>query len=335
MDSPEQLIERFLEFKRHNEGRSPATARKYRQFLLELLAYCRDIQVCSFANPDQDVLAAFTGPFLHRRGVMAKSRKPAVAAIKGFYKWLFRAGIAQVDHGEKLESPKVGRTLPVAMSLAAAEKLMWKPDLSTFIGVRDAAILGVLMGCGLRVQGIADLNESSLQFQQVDGKEVLSIKVQEKGQKQRILPAPDEARLLLRAYLGHPDLDRIDRVLQDGDLVLFVNTRNRLVGPHDHRGEKRRISAWSIRDLVKKYAAAAGLPPEMSHPHAIRHLYGTELAESDVPEPVRQMLMGHDDANSTAIYTHLAQRKARTAIGNATPLSKIRTPVTDLLKRLG
>ncbi len=333
MDTPEQIIEAFLQYKRSNEGRSAGTARRYRAPLLELLAYCREVKV-GFLEPDQNTLAAYTGPHLHRRGLVAGSRKVAISSIRGFYDWLYRSHGASEDYGRLLVSPKLGTRLPVSMSLEAAEKLMWQPDLGTFIGVRDAAILGVLMGCGLRVQGIVDLNESWLRFEHVDGRETLSVRVKEKGEKERLVPAPDETRLLVRAYLGHHELEEVDRALPDGDQVLFVNVRNRLVPAHEHRGEKRRLTTGAIRQIIVGYAEKAAIPMDMAHPHAIRHLYGTELAESEVDEAIRQLLMGHADANTTAIYTHLAQRSLRRAVGEATPMSKIRTPVTDLLKRL-
>lgn len=334
MDTPEQIIDSFLDFKRHNEGRSAGTARRYRAPLLELLAYCREVK-CNFLQPDQDTLAAYTGPHLHRRGLVAGSRKVAISGLRGFYDWLHRSHGATEDYGRLLVSPKLGLRLPTSMSLEAAEKLMWAPDLGTFIGVRDAAILGMLLGCGLRVQGVVDLNESWLRFEHVDGREVLSVKVLEKGNKERMMPAPDETRLLVRAYLGHQELEQIDRSLPDGDQVLFVNARNRQVPAHEHRGEKRRLTTGAIRQILLGYAERAGIPMDMAHPHAIRHLYGTELAESEVDKSVRQLLMGHADANSTEIYTHLAQRSIRRAVGEATPLNKIRTPVSDLLKRLG
>lgn len=335
MDTVEQLIERHLEFKSANEGASPATVRKYRQSLHALVLYCRQVARCDPMRPDQDVLQVYTGPYLHKQGLSASGRKPVIAAIRGFYAWAQWARLVEANYGAFLIQPKVPKSLPHAMSLNAAEKLIWAPDLNTFQGIRDAAMIAMLMGCGLRIAGLVDLNESSLQFETIEGREQLTLRVTEKGGKERLVPAPDAARLLVRAYLGHPELERIDRKLPDSDLVLFVNLRNTTVGPHDHRGEKRRMSDWAVRDMIKAYCNKVGVPVAMAHPHALRHLYGTELAESGVPDAMRQMLMGHSDPNSTAIYTHLAIRNARQASDTANPLTKIRTPVSDLLKRLG
>lgn len=335
MSTVEELIERHLGYKAANEGASPATVRKYRQCLTGLVAYCRQVARCDPSKPGQDVLEAYTGPFLHKQGLTAAGRKPVIAAIRGFYTWLHRAGMTTENYGAMLVQPRTPRALPHAMSLDAAEKLIWAPDLNTFTGIRDAAMISVLLGCGLRVAGLVALNESGLRFEMIEGREQLSVRVLEKGGKERLVPAPDAARLLLRAYLGHPELEKIDRALPGGDLVLFVNMKNGTVPPHDHRGEKRRLSDWAVRDMIKTYCEKVGVPIAVAHPHALRHLYGTELAESGVPDAVRQMLMGHSDPASTAIYTHLAMRTAREASDKANPLTKIRTPVSALLKRLG
>ena len=86
---------------------------------------------------------------------------------------------------------------------------------------------------------------------------------------------------------------------------------------------------------MRKHGEAAGIDTNQLHPHAIRHLFGTELTESDVHQAVTQDLMGHTDPRSTQIYTHLATRKLFREIDRANPLSKIKSPVSALLGHLG
>jgi site-specific recombinase XerC len=90
----------------------------------------------------------------------------------------------------------------------------------------------------------------------------------------------------------------------------------------------------AVTKLFAKYGKELDIPKEQMHPHALRHLFGAELAESDVDLLVRQMLMGHEDPKSTKIYTNLAVRKLARESDRANPLAKIKTPVSDLLKRL-
>jgi site-specific recombinase XerD len=219
----------------------------------------------------------------------------------------------------------------VSLALEHAERLLTQPDIDTFVGVRDAAIIGLLIGCGLRVSGLCNLNESDLLwYHDKDlGREVLTLRAKEKGHKKRLVPAPDEARLL-RTYLGHEVLEGIDRTLPSGDKVVFVSVRNRTLTEDRYYREARRITPSSVHDLIQRYGAAAGIPQAEAHPHALRHLYGTELAEAGVDLIERQQLFGHANPQTTAIYTHLASRRLREASERANPLGKIRTPVSEL-----
>ena len=70
------------------------------------------------------------------------------------------------------------------------------------------------------------------------------------------------------------------------------------------------------------------------HPHALRHLFGAELAEDDVDLLLRQLLLGHADASSAEIYSHLAIRKLTRTTDKANPLAKMKTPASKLLEQL-
>jgi integrase/recombinase XerD len=86
--------------------------------------------------------------------------------------------------------------------------------------------------------------------------------------------------------------------------------------------------------MVQAYGQRTGVPEQERHPHAFRHLFGVELAEDGVDMLTRQTMMGHVDPKSTAIYTAMTvKRKARVMDANA-PLGKIKTPVSELLRRL-
>jgi integrase/recombinase XerD len=86
--------------------------------------------------------------------VIARSRIPYISAVKGFYKFAAARGICRRNAARELEHPKPGKPLPRTISLANAEKLMWAPDMGTFIGIRDAAMLALLVGCGPRISGL-------------------------------------------------------------------------------------------------------------------------------------------------------------------------------------
>ena len=149
---------------------------------------------------------------------------------------------------------------------------------------------------------------------------------------------PREAEAVLMVYLGHEDLHEIDRHTTNrhkrADKVLFVSTRNSTVAEGSFIGEARRISRQSVHEMIQKYGVPLGIPAKHLHPHAFRHLFGTELTEEDVPSLSVQSLLGHSDPKSTAIYVELSMRKKARAVDAHGPLAKVRTPISELLKRL-
>lgn len=334
----DELIDAFCDWLHMARGRSLRTLEVYRLALARLGEFMRPR---SIREADGSELEAFCGLWLHKKGVVAQSRKPYVSAVRVFFGWAKMKGLlppAASNPAAALTHPKVGQRIPRAMSLASAERLMWAPDLGTFVGIRDAAMLSLLMGCGLRVSGLVALNEGDLVTVDVAGKPRMVVRVVEKGDKERLVPVPREAEMLIRVYLGHEELQAIDRdvVNRRGrpDRVLFVNTKHPVLPEHEHRGEARRLARKGVWGVVQRHGERLGIPPEELHPHAMRHLFGTELTEDDTPTVTTQELLGHADPKSTAIYVTLSMRKKMRVMDQAAPLAKMRTPISEFLKRV-
>ncbi|WP_051460225.1 tyrosine-type recombinase/integrase [Pseudogulbenkiania sp. MAI-1] len=330
-----RLFEEFLLFKAENDAVADRTVKAYRDILARYEAWL-DGRDPLEVNGDQ--LLAFCGPYLHKTLQLAPvSRTPYVACIRELYRYLSAVrGLTGRDPAQAVPYPRRPGKLPRVLSLDNAERLMWAPDFNSFEGVRDAAMLALLLGCGLRVGGLVKLNEGNIASLLAEGGEPrLALKPTEKGDKERLIPVPREADLLLRVYLEHPALEAIHRETANGDRVLFVTTRNRRCPPHEYYGERRRFSTRGVFAMIQRHGEAAGIPKDQLNPHALRHLFGTELAEGDIDLLERQKLMGHQDPKTTAIYTHLAFRKLTRSVDQANPLSKVTTPVSQLLGEMG
>lgn len=328
-------IDAWMEYMRMNQNRSPRTLEAYSLAMARLIEFMQGRPILEATGDELDM---FCGLWLHKKGVVARSRKPYISAVRGFFQWCRERGLIDGNVAQALEHPRTGRSLPNVITLANAERLMCAPDLGTFKGIRDSAILHVLLGAGLRVSGLVALNEGDLYRDTLNGRSRMYLRTLEKGDKERLVPLPREAEAILLVYLGHEELADIDRdtVNRKGraDKVLFVSTRNSTVAEHAYRGEERRLSRQSVHDIVQGYGLPLGIPAQQLHPHAMRHLFGTELTEGDVPTISVQNLMGHADPKSTAIYTELSIRKKSRIVDEHSPLAKMRTPVSELLKRL-
>jgi site-specific recombinase XerD len=320
----------WCEFLQHNKNLSPRTYGQYFLYLERLRAFLAERNK-DHLSASQDDLEEFCGIHQLKAGVKPVSRKPIISCFRGFFGWMVRKGLRADNPSAILVLPKVGDPDKMHMRLADAEKLLFNPDLTTFLGVRDAAMMATLLGCGVRVSGLCGLNQSDLVFERGEkDRELLTIRVREKGNKQREIPAPDEVRLFIRDYLGHPYLGGIVRTLDNNDQVLFVSTMSKAVAAHLYYGEHRRISPKSVFEVIRKHGRMAGLPDNILHPHAFRTLYGTRLAEADVSIHSMQALMGHARPETTAIYVKLATQKLRKDNDRANPLASMRTPVTGL-----
>lgn len=328
------LIETWGEYFKVNSGRSKRTVTKYSQALNRLGVFL-DQKERAITHATYEDLIEFTGSYCwHQLKLTSAARKPVVAAVKAFYAWAFDHGYTLNNPAAKLEYPKLPRRIPTTLALHNLERIMAQPDLSTFIGLRDLAILSTLAGTGLRIGGVVSLNvESFIQYQDKNGTDRLAVRVIEKGDKERILPVPMELQLILTAYLGHPFLNEIDRATDNGQHVLWVSTGNRTVPEWEYTGEARRLGARSIDDMIKQYGEMAGVPQEQLHAHALRHLFGTELAEDDVDDTNRADFLGHSSVDTVKIYTHMAMRKKTTLMDKANPLGKVHTPVSGMLKK--
>lgn len=330
------VIDAWLQWLEHSRGRSPRTIEAYAMAMKKLQEF---LQGRPLLEADPVELETFCGLWLHKKGIVARSRIPYISAVKGFYAYAHARKLVRGNLALQVSHPKTGRPLPRTISLANSERLMWAPDMSTFIGIRDAAMLALMMGCGLRVSGLVGINESHFSNVQIENQLRMALKVTEKGKKARLLPVPKEAEMLVRVYLEHEDMADIDRDLPgpDGrppDRVVFVSVRSTKLPADEHRGEKRRLTRKAVHDMIQRYGRRLDIPAGELHPHAMRHLYGTELTEGNVATAAVQDLMGHEDIKSTAIYTHLAARRKFASVDQHGPLAKMKTPVSELLKRL-
>lgn len=328
------LIEDFLTYMRMNKGRSERLTVVYRLALTRLAKFMGDMGRDPMTANHVDLIA-FTGPWLFKMGLVDPvSRRTHVSAVRGFFKWAHAEAHLSADAANGVPQPSVGKKIPLVMTMGDLEKIMWAPDFGTLSGVRDAAMIALLAGCGLRSSGLVGLNESNLVRDAVDGTPRLFLKVIEKGERERKIPIPEQAALLIQLYLDHPDLVGVDRLLGNGDKVLFTTLRRNDIPACEYRGEKRRFGRKQVNYMLGKHGRAAGVHADFLHPHAIRHLFGTELAEDDVPTITAQRLLGHADPKSTDIYQQLALRKLTRVSDKSNPLAKIKTPVSALLSQL-
>jgi integrase/recombinase XerD len=274
------LVEEFLQHLRVEEGASALTVSAYRRDLNRLSRFVagrgRRLENARAA----DLVAHLET--LHATGLGPRSLARQLAAIRGLYRFGRSTGRVGEDPAGLLDTPRLPRRLPRALSRRDAESLVEAPRGDAPRNLRDRAMLELLYGSGLRASEVvslrlADLDRSG-QFVVCHGK----------GSRERMVPVGARARRAVTAYLetGRPALVR------DGDPgVLFVS----------HRG--RRLSRQGLWAIVRRHAREVGV--RRAFPHALRHSFASHLIEGGADLRSVQALLGHADIGTTEVYTHL------------------------------
>jgi integrase/recombinase XerD len=280
------LVEAFVDRLRAEHGASPLTVSAYRRDLAGLAGFLqrrgRALEGARAAD-----LGAYLGT-LRDDGLSSRSLARKLAAIRGLYRFARAEGRRADDPSILLETPKLPRRLPRALSKADAKALVEAPAGQDPPALRDRALLELLYGCGLRASELVGLRPADLDLN------AQFLVCRGKGERQRVVPVSGAARRALREYLarGRPALVR-DRAAEG----LFVNARGR---PLTRQG------LWHV---VRRHARARGLP--RTFPHALRHSFASHLLEGGADLRSVQALLGHADINTTEIYTHLPTEAVR------------------------
>jgi len=287
MTEDDTLVDNFLDAIWAERGLSRNTLQSYRYDLGQLAVHQR--------AQGHSLLAASREDLLHflalqlRAGRSPRSLSRYLSGFRQFYRWLLREGLIRKDPTALIESPKLGRGLPKALSEQQVTGLLEAPDVSTPLGLRDRTMLELMYACGLRVSELVSLELVSVNLNQG------VVRITGKGGKERLVPLGEEAISWLQRYLreARPGLMGGEGGRHSSPLV-FVTAR--------HSGMTRQAFWYAI----KKHALAAGISRQVS-PHMLRHSFATHLLNHGADLRVVQLLLGHSDLSTTQIYTHVAR----------------------------
>jgi integrase/recombinase XerD len=279
----EQHIDRFLDAAWAERGLSSNTLQGYRHDLLKLAAFLARNETPLHRASREEILGLLAREV--RAGASPRSVSRYLSGYRQFYRWLVREGLAGEDPTALIESPKLGRSLPRALTEAEVEALLGAPDRDSALGVRDRAMLELMYATGLRVSELTGLEMGSLNLNQG------VVRVVGKGRKERLVP------------LGEAALEWLQRYLSDARPKLMKGAQSPHVFVTARKTGMTRQAFWH---MVKRHAAGAGIRKKIS-PHALRHSFATHLLNHGADLRVVQLLLGHSDLSTTQIYTHVAR----------------------------
>ena len=232
-----------------------------------------------------------------REGLSDASIARLLSSIKALYRWLGRAHDIENAEIAYLQGPKRPQRLPRPVSVEAAKDLIDEaasdPDTAAWINARDAAVLSLLYGAGLRISEALSLTGSHIPAPE-------RLRITGKGNKVRIVPLIPAVRHAMEAY---------------AEVCPYR------LGPNDplFRGAKGgALNPRLIQGLVQKLRAILGLP-DTATPHALRHAFATHLLAGGADLRAIQTLLGHASLSTTQVYTGVDSERLRDVHSAAHP----------------
>lgn len=219
----------------------------------------------------------------------ARSRARALVAIRGLFRHLVAERWLDADPTSLIDAPRVARRLPGVLGEEAVAKLIAQPA-DTVKGRRDAAMIELAYASGLRVSELIKLQMADINLNQG------FVRVTGKGNKTRIVPLHNEARIKIESYITN---DRPLMIRDPAERAVFLTDRGRPM---------TRQAFWKT---LRGYARRAGvrLPTGDISPHKLRHSFATHLVERGADLRAVQAMLGHADISTTQIYTQVSRAR--------------------------
>lgn len=246
---------------------------------------------------DAASLRAYLESLAHA-GLSSRTAARRLSALRQFHLFLYRERIRADDPTAELDRPKLGRRLPRILGVAEVAALIQAaaaappPD-----GARDAALVELLYGSGLRASEVIALPRSA--FREGAG----SLIVRGKGGKERLVPLGRHARAAVAALLATKPAKAPSRWLFPA------------------RGASGHLTRQSLGNIVKRAALAAGIDPARVSPHVLRHAFATHLLDGGADLRALQTMLGHADIATTEIYTHVSASRLAATVATHHPMA--------------
>lgn len=321
MDRPELLVN-FENYLSHL-NRSKLTISQYDTDLVMFLQYVRaekvdpvpseellreqtvsDMTARDLCEIDRDLIFRFLRYVSEERGNKPAARARKLSAIKMFFRYLTEVKeVLPANPAAAISAPKIDKRLPKYLSLDESRDLLEAVDGDddSKYRERDYCIITLFLNCGMRLAELVGINLSDMD------RSYTKLRVIGKGNKERIIYLNDASRDAILSYLAV----RGQSEIKDKN-ALFISRLG------------KRVSRQTVQHIVYKYLARAGLDFRHLSVHKLRHTAATLMyREGHVDVRVLKEILGHEQLNTTQIYTHVSSEQMRSAM-DQNPLAEMK-----------
>jgi integrase/recombinase XerD len=285
----QEQIQNFLDFLDNEKGYADNTIAAYRNDLTQFLRYLeqQDHQYSSWAEVDKNTIINYVLN-LKEREYTSSTVARKVAAIKSFFHYLMAEKVIADDPTATLDSPKVKKRLPKAISREDIERLLAATaEGKSAKSQRDHALLEMLYASGMRVTELVSLDVSDVNL----ASGTVRVRGKKASSKERIIPVGDRALDALQTYLNK---GRMQLVRDPEERALFLN----------HRGQ--RLTRQGLWLIIKHYVDEVGISEDVT-PHTLRHSFAAHKLSQGKSLQDIQKLLGHANISTTQVYQHVGQ----------------------------
>lgn len=278
------LTQQYLDHLIVEKGLSENSLSSYSTDLAQFITFLEKKKIKDLDQVDTAVILAWMIE-LSKKSLSAKSRARHLITVRGLYKFLLQEKLVKSNPVKNVDIPKTGLSLPKIMTVSEVTRLLETPDISKPREMRNASMMELMYGAGLRVSELISLKLQDINF------DANFVRVMGKGSKERVVPIGSHARTATRQWID------------EGRPVVLKNMPSPWLYVARAGKPITRQGYWKI---IKKYADLANISKNIT-PHTLRHSFATHLLEGGADLRSVQTMLGHTDISTTQIYTHISK----------------------------
>ena len=292
-----KYLDDFIKYIELEKNDSDYTSLNYELDIKEYLEYCEENNI-NYEKISYKQARNYINHLYEDKKLKASSISRKISALRTYYRFLERHHIENYAFS-LLKLPKKGKRLPKYLEYNELEELFDIPDINTPLGQRNRLILELLYASGIRVSELVNIKISDI------NKSDKSFKILGKGNKERI------------AFYNNVTSKYLDIYLKDGRSKLDINSSPYLL--LNYKGDK--ITTRGVELVINKVIEHTAINKHVT-PHMLRHSFATHLLNHGADLRSIQTMLGHENIETTQIYTHVSDNYIKENYDEAHPRSK-------------
>ncbi|MFA5542328.1 MAG: tyrosine recombinase XerC [Bacilli bacterium] len=285
------MIKEFYDYLKNERNYSEFTITSYMNDINEFNNFIKGEGYKSLVDLTSSISRRYL-TYLNTKRFSKRSVARKMSSLRSFYRYLEKNNKVDTNYFQNISSPKIDKTLPKFLYLEEIEQLFDSINTNTAIGKRDYALLELMYGTGIRVSEFCKIKLTDVDFYNNE------IIVLGKGNKERYVPISDTIKDALEEYINYARNEFLARNKEEYNEHLFLNFKGSA------------LSTRGVRVVLDNITDRAAEKLKVS-PHMLRHSFATHLLDNGADLRSVQELLGHENLQTTQIYTHVSKERLK------------------------